>query len=33
MENYDKLIAELKTRGAEEVVAMQQAAYNRYLAR
>ena len=33
MENYDKLIAELKTRGAEEVVAMQQAAYDRYLAR
>ena len=33
MKNYDKLIAELKTRGADEIVAMQQAAYDRYLAR
>ncbi|MBQ2614943.1 MAG: extracellular solute-binding protein [Clostridia bacterium] len=33
MENYDKLIEELRTRGADEVVAMQQAAYDRFLLR
>lgn len=33
MSNYDKLIEELRTRGAEEVVAMKQAAYDRYLVR
>lgn len=33
MENYDALIQELHTRGADEIIAMQQAAYQRYQSR
>lgn len=33
MENYDKLIEELHTRGADEIIAMRQASYDRYKAR
>lgn len=33
MDNYDSLIQELHTRGADEIVAMQQSAYERYMSR
>lgn len=33
LDNYDNLVAELHARGADELIAMQQAAYERYLAR
>lgn len=33
MDNYDKMIAELKNRGIDRIIEMKQNAYNRYLAR